>query len=197
MIGRVGVAGVAALLLLGACSVGAGDEAAVPPRDAALDGTAEPDGPADDVEARDDPDRDLDGELESRPEDPDESAEPGVTVCDAATRTGIDETIGGQLAAFAADDYQGALGFASRAFRAGIDAPAFRAMIESEFVVAADASTHALGACRQVGSRAQAVVEITAADSTRTRMVYSLVEEEGSWLISGAVIAGSPGGTLA
>jgi hypothetical protein len=41
----------------------------------------------------------------------------------------IDATIAEQLEAFAADDFEAAIGFASRSFRAGVDVDSFRTLI--------------------------------------------------------------------
>ncbi|MEX1178827.1 MAG: DUF4864 domain-containing protein [Nitriliruptor sp.] len=98
----------------------------------------------------------------------------------------IDEVIGGQLAAFAADDYAEALTYASEGFRAGRDAAAFETMIEESFPVAADAVEHRSGACVQRDGNAEVRVEVTAADGERGTFVYLLVEEDG-WRIAGAV----------
>ena len=192
MTGRAGIAAVVVLaLVVASCSNGTADEAAVDDREVAVD---EPEALAEDPGGSG---ADPEGEAEDVTPDPDAPAPSQPTPCDQGTRADIDATIGGQLAAFAADDYEGALGYASNAFRAGIDVAAFQAMIEREFTAVADASAHTIGACRSYRPDAvQAVVEVTAADLTRARMVYALVEEDGIWRISGAVIAGTPDSTL-
>jgi hypothetical protein len=99
----------------------------------------------------------------------------------------MDEVIAGQLAAFADDDWEGALGFASSDFRAVTDADAFALLIEEAYPAAADAVEHRSERCVTRGTGAAEVrVEVVAADGDRARMIYLLVDEDG-WRIAGAV----------
>jgi hypothetical protein len=112
---------------------------------------------------------------------------PGSTVCDDATASAIDATIGGQLAAFAADDFEGALDFASTGFRASIDVSSFRTLIQRDYPLVADATGHRSRECRQPDdTSAQVLVEVTGSSGLRGDLVYLLVAEEEGWRIAGA-----------
>lgn len=128
------------------------------------------------------------------PTDP-HGADGEVPACEAAVFDAIDEVIGDQLAAFAADDYDRALALASEDFRAAIDAEGLAGIIEDGYPVAADAASHETGTCvRPTPSSAEVLVRVTARDGERGDLVYRLVEEAPGWRIAGAVqVADGPG----
>lgn len=121
------------------------------------------------------------------PGSPEDRALAPPTACDPGELAAMDEVIGGQLAAFAADDWEAALGFASDEFRAGMDPDTFAALIEEGYPVAADAAEHRSEGCvTRGGGAAEVRVEVVAAGGDTAGMVYLLVEEDG-WAIAGAV----------
>jgi hypothetical protein len=111
---------------------------------------------------------------------------PPPTACASDDLAAMDEVIAGQLAAFAADDWETALDFASTDFREGIDPDTFALLIEEGFPVAADAVEHRSGTCLTRGTGAAEVrVEVVAVGGERADLVYLLVDEDG-WRIAGA-----------
>jgi hypothetical protein len=121
------------------------------------------------------------------PGSPGDRAMAPPTTCDLGDLAAMDEVIAGQLAAFAADDWEAALGFASDEFRAGMDPDTFAALIEDGYPVAADAAEHRSAACvTRDGGAAEVRVEVVATDGETAAMVYLLVDE-GGWAIAGAV----------
>jgi hypothetical protein len=125
----------------------------------------------------------------------------GDAMCDSQVLAAIDETIAGQLAAFAADDFAGALEFASESFRAGTDVETFTTLIEDGYPVAADAESHSSTVCVLQGPMsAEVLVEVTASDGTEGQLVYLLVDEDDVWRIAGAAEltpSDAPPGTVA
>jgi hypothetical protein len=110
----------------------------------------------------------------------------------------IDVTIAGQLEAFAADDFDAALEFAARSFRAGVDAADFRALILEAYPTLTKDATHRSSACLLTAPGAAEVrIEVTGEDGTRDDHVYRMVDEEGRWLVEGAVTLDGSGRTLA
>lgn len=179
-------------VLLGACSApdltpdDGGGVAATAPADTGAEDDPLAGDPFADVPERPDgsaPDpggRDRSGPSEDRPLGP-------PTTCDGDDLADMDEVIAGQLAAFAADDWEAALGFASEDFRAGIDPDTFAALIEEGYPVAADAAEHRSQACvTRGGATAEVRVEVVGSDGGTAGMVYLLVDE-GGWAIAGAV----------
>ncbi|WP_157041957.1 DUF4864 domain-containing protein [Nitriliruptor alkaliphilus] len=121
------------------------------------------------------------------PGSPEDRALAPPTACDPDDLAAMDAVIAGQLAAFAADDWEAALGFASDEFRAGMDPETFAAVIEEGYPVAADAAEHRSEACvTRGGGAAEVRVEVVATDGDTAGMVYLLVDEDG-WAIAGAV----------
>jgi hypothetical protein len=180
-----------ALLLAGVLLVGCappdltpapGDEVAGD-RDAAGPGTRE-EGPAPGIEP-------PGGTAPAPP-----AAPPALEDCAQGDLEAMDEVIAAQLAAFAADDWEGALEHASSDFREGLDADAFAHLIEEGFPEVADAVDHRADACVTRGTGAAEVrVQVTAADGARADLLYLLVDEEG-WRIAGAVPLETDDGTL-
>jgi hypothetical protein len=182
---------VAVALLLGACA---------PP-------DLTPEGPADaGTEAGQQPDDRERGEADLREEGlPPPAGSPGapppaappappeLVACEGDELAAMDEVIAGQLAAFADDDWEAALGFASSDVRAATDADAFALLIEEAYPAAADAVEHRSERCVTRGTGAAEVhVRVTAADGARADLVYLLVDEEG-WRIAGAVAVATDG----
>jgi hypothetical protein len=113
---------------------------------------------------------------------------PELTACRDDVVAATAEAIAGQLAAFAADDYETALLFASRDFRAGTDATAFEDLIEQDHPVVADVREHRPRECLQEQPDAAEVrVELTGQDGARSDLLYLLVVEDGAWRIAGAI----------
>ena len=114
-------------------------------------------------------------------------AEPhGELECDEATQAAIDDTIAGQLDAFAAGDYAAALGFASERFRAGTTPEQFQAVIEADYALLIGARGHRSGTCVVRGDAAQILVTV---DGAARELVYAMVDEDGEWRIDVAGFA--------
>jgi len=111
----------------------------------------------------------------------------GDLACDDRTREAIDETIGGQLEAFADDDYAAALEFASEAFREEFEA-SFREVIETSFPEVAQATGHTTTVCVSRGEDAQLLVTVETAASDQ-ELVYQMTLEADEWRIDGALPA--------
>lgn len=110
--------------------------------------------------------------------------------CDTETLADLDEVVGGQLDAFADDDWDDALALASAGFREEFDATRFAAVVEGSFPVAADAVDHRLGGCVTTTTEAQVLVEVESGTGDEATLVYALVREAGAWRIAGAVPTG-------
>ncbi len=124
----------------------------------------------------------------SGPSEPSGSSEPAVGPCDAEVVAAIDATIAGQLAAFAADDFEAAIGFASRSFRAGVDVASFRALILEAYPNLTDDAVHRSGACTITAEGvAEIRIEVTGEGGTRDDHRYLMVAEDGRWLVAAAV----------
>jgi hypothetical protein len=142
------------------------------------------------------------GAPDAAPDGPEGSDDPhGDATCGDQVLAAIDETIDGQLSAFAADDFAGALEFASEDFRAGTDAAAFEELIEDGYPIAADAASHTSTICVLQGPMsAEVLVDVTATDGTEGQLVYLLVDEDDAWRIAGAAEvtpSDEPPGTVA
>lgn len=112
----------------------------------------------------------------------------GDLACDDRTLQAIDETIGGQLDAFANDDYAGALLFASEGFREEFDEDSFREVIETSFPNVAQATGHTSTVCVSRGDDAQLLVTVESDDGDQ-ELVYQMTLESDEWRIDGAVPA--------
>jgi hypothetical protein len=179
----------AAVVLLAACSA----PDLTPDEGDGVPGTAPADTEAEDDPLAGDPFADVPGDPDDPAPDPDDPGSPEdrplapPTACAGDDLAAMDEVIAGQLAAFAADDWEAALGFASRDFREDVDPEAFAILIEEGFPVAADATEHRSSACVTRGSgTAEVRVEVTSVGGDRADLVYLLVDEDG-WRIAGAV----------
>ncbi len=122
------------------------------------------------------------------PREPAEPSEPAAQPCDDEVVAAIDATIAGQLEAFAADDFEAAIGFASRSFRKGVDVATFRALILEAYPNLTDAAEHRSGACRITGEGvAEIRIEVTGEGGVRDDHLYLMVAEDGRWLVEAAV----------
>jgi hypothetical protein len=100
----------------------------------------------------------------------------------------LDAVITEQLAAFAADDWDGAWALTSRQFRAaGVDADGLRQIVTSGYPEAADAADHEVLGCALAGDEAQVLIEVTSTDGATAGLVYLMTREEAGWRVSGAV----------
>lgn len=125
------------------------------------------------------------------PSEPSEEAQAdahGELACDDRTLRQIDQTIGGQLEAFADEDYAAALRFASAGFQEQFDEESFREVIEASFPDVADATGHTSGVCVHRGDDAQLLV-IVESEVSQLELVYQMVLEDDEWRIDGAVPA--------
>jgi hypothetical protein len=110
----------------------------------------------------------------------------GDLVCDPATQASIDETIRGQLQAFAAGDYAAALAFATEEFRAGNTPEQFEATITQQYPLLIGAEGHASTVCVVFDDLAQVLVSIDAAGDATDELVYDLSREGDVWRIATA-----------
>lgn len=118
--------------------------------------------------------------------------------CDDEVVAAIDATIAGQLEAFAADDFEAAIGFASRSFRSGVDVVTFRSLILEAYPNLTDAAEHRSGACRITGEGvAEIRIEVTGEGGVRDDHRYLMVAEDGRWLIEAAVTPDESDRTIA
>jgi hypothetical protein len=145
-----------------------------------------------DPSAADDPDgADVASPDEVAPEPPDASDDdpgPAVRPCDAEVIAAIDATIAGQLEAFAADDFEAAIGFASRSFRTGVDVDSFRALILEAYPTLTDDAVHRSGGCLITAEDvAEVRIEVTGDGGARDDHVYRMVAEGDRWLVDAAV----------
>lgn len=110
--------------------------------------------------------------------------------CDEATRSAVDDVVADQLAAFADDRWEDALGLASAAFRDDFDPSRLATLIEGQFPVAAAAVDHDLGPCVTTDEQAQVLVSVVDERGDRLSLGYLLVMEDAGWRIAGAVPVG-------
>lgn len=121
----------------------------------------------------------------SRPAPSAEDGDPhGDLACDEETRVGIDETIQGQLDAFAGGDYDAALAFATESFRAGTTPDDFRSLIEADYPLLTQDAGHTSGTCVATGDEAQVLVTVTSATGTTAELLYRLAREDGDWRVA-------------
>ena len=114
----------------------------------------------------------------------------GDLACDDRTLEEIDDTIGGQLRAFAEGDYSAALEFASEGFQEDFDQDSFRELIETSFPNVAQATGHTSNVCVNRGDDAQLLVTVES-DEGDQELVYQMILESEQWRIEGAVPAGA------
>jgi uncharacterized protein DUF4864 len=115
---------------------------------------------------------------EAPPEDPH-----GELACDTQTQAAIDDTIDGQLAAFAAGDYAAALAFSSDRFRSQTTPEQFQQVIETDYAPLIGAAGHRSELCVLQGDTAQLLVTVEGEDGENAELVYRLTFEEGQWRI--------------
>jgi hypothetical protein len=132
------------------------------------------------------------------PTEPRDLATPEEGPCDAEVVAAIDATIAGQLEAFAADDFEAAIGFASRSFRSGVDVASFRALIRESYPNLTDGAVHRSGACLMTTEGvAEIRIEVTGEGGVRDDHRYLMVAEDGRWLVAAAVTLDDGDRTLA
>lgn len=128
------------------------------------------------------------GSQDAEAEDGPHGSDGDAPACGDDALAAIDATIRGQLDAFAADDYLGALDFSTEQFRGAIDAESFAELIEEGFPVAADADGHQLGPCVQpTSTTAEVLVEVVDTTGGTGDLVYRMVDEGAGWRIDGAI----------
>jgi hypothetical protein len=119
------------------------------------------------------------------------------TACPDDVGAAVSATIAAQLAAFADDDYETALGLAAAGFRASFDRATFRELIETGFPQVADSRDHVVLTCELVDDDvAQATVVVTGVDGTTDELAYLVVSEEGRWVIGAAASRDRAGRTI-
>ena len=147
------------------------------------------------------PETESSGQVAVEPEDEDRSSdtsERDIGPCDDGVVAAIDTTIAGQLAAFAADDFDAALEFASRSFRSGVDAASFRTLILEAYPTLTDDAVHRSGACLITAEGvAEIRIEVTGDGGTRDDHVYLMVEEDDRWLVQAAATPDGSDHTIA
>lgn len=126
-------------------------------------------------------------EAEADPQPSGPAADPhGDLACDEETRAAIDATIDAQLAAFADDDFETALGLASDGFRDAFDVDRFRATIEGDYPAVADAVGHTSDVCVRQGGSAQLLVTVEGRTGSLQELVYTMTREGDAWRVAGA-----------
>lgn len=181
-----------------ACADPVTEPAAAPPPAAQPDGPdpqdAEPDGtgPRDADPDTADPDRagpDRAGPENRLPDD--HLAGPGV--CIAEVEDEVLGTISAQLDDLARRDFAAALSQATTAFRTGVDAAAFRALIEGSFPLLLEDATAELSECYRRGpATVEARVEVTTGDRVSAPFVYRLRLDDDRWAIDAAARLTAP-----
>ncbi len=117
------------------------------------------------------------------------SEPPAETACAPEDLSGISDTIGGQLMAFADGDFEAALGFATPGFRDSFTPQEFEAMITSTFPVPATATAHQVLDCVRLADGAATTVRVTGAGGQQDYS-YGLRLLADGWRIDGAVPVG-------
>lgn len=110
--------------------------------------------------------------------------------CGGDVLGGVAATIGGQLAAFASGDFDGAYAFASRGFRSTVPLETFEAIVRDGYAALLDLTSHEVLECRTDGQRAAVLVGVIDGVGTPSLMSYDLVRETDGWRIQGAQGAG-------
>lgn len=120
--------------------------------------------------------------------EPVEDATQSAGDCTDDVRDVLGRTIDAQLHAFRAEDWDGALEFATDDFREGFDAARFREVIEAEFPVVAANVERSFGPCAvSSDDEAQFAVTVMDADGATQALAWLLSREAGIWRIGGAV----------
>ncbi len=118
---------------------------------------------------------------------PSAESDSGFPECDDDVVSGVDATVTAQLAAFAAEDFRTALGYASEVFRSSVTLKSFREIITREYPEVADAAEHEVLGCRVTGmSTVSSLVSVTSASGSTAEIDYRLVLEPGGWRVDGA-----------
>lgn len=123
-------------------------------------------------------------------DDPGAPADPEAGRCNEAVVVAAGETIGGQIDALGAADFESALDFASRRFQAEVDPATFEGIITAQYPILLAEPDTAFGPCAQVADLARIQVTVTADDGASDALIYLLVREEGRWSIDGATSTG-------
>ncbi len=91
-----------------------------------------------------------------------------------------------QLAAFRANDFIRAYGYAAQGIRAMFPAADFEKMVRAGYPVIAGSASAEYGIALDTGEEAALAVRITGADGKSvTEFLYTLSKEEGVWKITG------------
>jgi hypothetical protein len=113
--------------------------------------------------------------------------------CDAATGAAIGMTVGSQLDAFAADDFDAAYALTSPFFRTMFTRDAFETLIREAYPTLVGNDGHRLDECRSRSRRGFLVAGVRAG-AQELVLRYDLSEEADGWRIDGALLL--PGVTL-
>ena len=116
-------------------------------------------------------------------------APPSPAVCQDDLRSTLVAAVDGQLAAIAAQDWSGALAFATDGFRSEIDPERFRAIILDGFPVVAGNRARDIGRCRTLADDATLEVTVEDGDGTQQLLLYLFQRDEDGWGIGGATPA--------
>lgn len=121
-------------------------------------------------------------------EDSSDQADQVIDPCSDAQRAAIEMVIDGQLQAFVADDWAGALEFATPSFRDRFDADDLGTMIEQSFPIVANQVEADHHDCLVAGREARVLSTVTDEAGDAVALTYLMESADGqTWLIGGAV----------
>lgn len=122
---------------------------------------------------------------DTAPEEPSSTpTQQGSAPCDAATTSGVEDTIRSQLAEFADADFAGARAYASDGFQSSVDEEQFQEIIEAQYGFLLEEADVEFLECEQIEDLAQVFVRFDASIDLR----YRLVRQPEGWRIDGATI---------
>lgn len=176
MIARVAAAVAGVALVSAGCSVAAGERAVPEPLGAPSSGagaqSSESASPA----------------PSPAPSQPPATALPfEASVCGDSIAMSVDETLGGQLAAFNRGDFEAAYALSSRGFQASADFATFVRILVSGYPEVVQSRGYAIDDCRQPGPGVVLVsVEVTGVNDRTVRILYRLVLQDEGWRVDGA-----------
>ena len=109
------------------------------------------------------------------------------TPCDVVTERAMGNTIGTQIDAFRAGDFEAAYQMAAPAFRATVSVEAFEVVITGGYQHLLEAQSHALSDCIMFPhGLANTVVTVRTASDTTSTYYYEMVDTDEGWRILGA-----------
>lgn len=107
--------------------------------------------------------------------------------CDVTTERAISATIGTQIDAFRAGDFEVAYNMAAPAFQASVSLERFEAVIVSGYASLLDAQSHRLSDCVVFPQRlANTVVTVRTTSGSTATYYYEMVNTDVGWRVLGA-----------